>query len=51
MEYDDPKKIKKQSFQWKMSFNLDPSPINQAQEVIFSLKNKKTARSVLSFKQ
>ena len=37
------------AFQWKMSF--DPEPSKQAQEVIFSRKIKKLATSMFSFQQ
>ena len=37
---DDLKKINKWTFQWKMSFNLDPK--KQAQKVIFSRKINKS---------
>ena len=42
---DDLKKINKWAFQWKMSFNPDPS--KQAQEVIFSRKIKKLPHSTV----
>ena len=35
------------AFQWKLSFNPDPS--NQAQEVIFSRKLQKSIHPTLSF--
>ena len=44
---DDLKKINKWVFQWKMSFNPDPS--KQAQEVIFSRKIKKLPHPSLVF--
>ena len=44
---DDLKKINKTVFQWKMSFNQDPS--KQAQEVIFSCKIKKLPHPFLVF--
>ena len=44
---DDLKKINKWAFQWKMSFNPDPS--KQAQEVIFSRKIKKLPHPSLVF--
>ena len=44
---DDLKKINKWAFQWKMSFNPDPS--KQAQEVIFSCKIKKLPHPSLVF--
>ena len=44
---DDLKKINKCAFQWKMSFNPDPS--KQAQEVIFSRRTKKLPHLVLVF--
>ena len=40
-------KINRWAYQWKMSFNLDPS--KQAQEVIFSRKTKKEYHSPLAF--
>ena len=45
--YDDLKKINKWAFQWKMSFN--PNPSKQAQEVIFSRKIKKLSHPSLVF--
>ena len=42
-------KISGWAYQWKMSFNLDPS--NEAQEVIFSRKAKKGIRSSSCFWQ
>ena len=45
--YNDLKKINKWAFQWKMSFNPDPS--KQAQEVIFSRKIKKLPHPSLVF--
>ena len=39
--------INKWAFQWKMSFNPDPS--KQAQEIIFSRKTKKTSHPSLRF--
>ena len=44
---DDLKKINKSAFQWKMSFNTDPS--KQAQKVIFSRKTKKLPLPSLVF--
>ena len=44
---DDLKKINKWAFQWKMSFNPDPS--KQAQEVIFSRKLNKPDHPSLNF--
>ena len=44
---DDQKKINKWAFQWKMSFNPDPS--KQAQEVIFNHKIKKLPHPSLVF--
>ena len=44
---DDLKKINKWAFQWKMSFNPDPS--KQAQEIIFSRKIKKLPHPSLVF--
>ena len=44
---DDLKKINKWAFQWKMSFNPDPS--KQTQEVIFSHKIKKLLHPSLVF--
>ena len=43
----DLKKVSNWAFQWKMSFNPDPS--KQAQEVIFSQKLKKVTHSLLVF--
>ena len=43
----DLKKVSNWAFQWKMSFNPDPS--KQAQEVIFSRKLKKVAHPSLVF--
>ena len=43
----DLKKINKWAFQWKMSFN--PNPSKQAQEVIFSRKIKKLTHPSLVF--
>ena len=40
--------INKCAFQWKMSFNPDPS--KQAQKVIFSIKTKQISYSPLRFK-
>ena len=40
-------KISRWAYQWKMSFNPDPS--KQAQEVIFSRKTKKEYHSPLAF--
>ena len=40
-------KINRLAYQWKMSFNLDPS--KQAQEVIFSRKTKKEYHPPLAF--
>ena len=45
--YDDLKKINKWAFQWKMSFN--PNPSKQAKEVIFSRKIKKLSHPSLVF--
>ena len=39
--------INKSDFQWKMSFNPDPS--KQAQEIIFSSKTKKICHPLLRF--
>ena len=39
--------IKKWPFQWKMSFNPDPS--KQAQEITFSRKTKKNSHPLLRF--
>ena len=39
--------INKWSFQWKMSFNQDPS--KQAQEIVFSRKTKKNSHPSLRF--
>ena len=39
--------INKWAFQWKMSFNPDPS--KQAQEIIFSRKTKKICHPLLCF--
>ena len=39
--------INKWTFQWKVSFNPDPS--KQAQEIIFSRKTKKKFSSFLTF--
>ena len=44
---DDQKKINKWAFQWKMSFNPDPS--KQAQEVIFNRKIKELPDPSLVF--
>ena len=44
---DDLKKINKWAFQWKMSFNPDPS--KQTREVIFSRKTKKLPHPPLVF--
>ena len=44
---DDLKKVKDLAFQWKMSFNPDPS--KQAQEVIFSRKSKRSTYPPLVF--
>ena len=44
---DDLKKMNKWAFQWKMSFNPDPS--KQAQEIIFSHKIKKLPHPSLVF--
>ena len=44
---DDLKKINKSAFQWKVSFNTDPS--KQAQKVIFSRKTKKLPPPSLVF--
>ena len=44
---DDLKKINKSAFQWKMSFNTDPT--KQAQKVIFSRKTKKLPPPSLVF--
>ena len=44
---DDLKKVNKLAFQWKMSFNSDPS--KQAQEVIFTRKIKKLPHPSLIF--
>ena len=43
----DLKKVNDWAFQWKMSFNPDPN--KQAQEVIFSLKSKRSTHSPLDF--
>ena len=43
----DLKKVSNWAFQWKMSFNPDPS--KQAQEVIFSRKLKKVTHPPLVF--
>ena len=40
-------RINNWAFQWKMSFNPDPS--KQAQEVIFSCKLQKSTHPTLSF--
>ena len=40
-------KINRWAYQWKMSFNLDPS--KQAQEVIFSIKKKKEYHPSIAF--
>ena len=45
--YEDLNKIKHWAFQWKMSFNHDPS--KQAQEVIFSRKLQKSVYPPLHF--
>ena len=44
---DDLKEINDWAFQWKMSFNLDPS--KQAQEVIFNRKSKRSTHPSLVF--
>ena len=44
---DDLKKVNDWPFQWKMSFNPDPS--KQAQEVIFSRKSKRSTHPPLVF--
>ena len=44
---DDLKKVNDWAFQWKMSFNPDPS--KQAQEVIFSRKSKRSTHPPLVF--
>ena len=44
---DDFKKVNDLAFQWKMTFNLNPS--KQAQEVIFSRKSKRSTRPPLVF--
>ena len=46
---DDLVKINNWAYQWKMSFNPDPS--KQAQEVIFSRKTKKINHSPLTFRK
>ena len=45
---DDLKKVNDWAFQWKMSFNPDPS--KHAQEVIFSLKSKRPTHPPIVFK-
>ena len=45
---DELKKVNDWAFQWKMSFNPDPS--KQAQEVIFSLKSKRPTHPPIVFK-
>ena len=44
---DDLKEVNKWAFQWKTSFNPDPS--KQAQEVIFSRKSKRSTHPPLVF--
>ena len=44
---DDLKEVNKWAFQWKTSFNPDPS--KQAQEVIFSRKSKRSTHPALVF--
>ena len=45
---DELKKVNDWAFQWKMSFNPDPS--KHAQEVIFSLKSKRPTNLPIVFK-